>query len=55
MKHHALWLGSVVLAVLVGFCAANFANSQTGDKPKRFPQLTMDHSMTSSGLSAKRS
>jgi 4-carboxymuconolactone decarboxylase len=42
MEPHALWIGSVVLAVVVGFCAANFANSQTGEKAKRFPQLTMD-------------
>jgi 4-carboxymuconolactone decarboxylase len=42
MKYNTLWIGSVVIAVVVGFCAANYANSQTGGKAKRFPQLTMD-------------
>jgi hypothetical protein len=27
MRHHALWIGSVVLAVVDGFCPADFANS----------------------------
>jgi len=42
MNRYLLRIGSVVLAAVVGFGAANFVNSQTGDKPKRFPQLTMD-------------
>jgi 4-carboxymuconolactone decarboxylase len=42
MNRNALWIGSVVLAAAIGFSVANFANSQTGEKPKRFPQLTMD-------------
>jgi len=42
MNRNVLWIGSVVLAATIGFGVANFANSQTGEKPKRFPQLTMD-------------
>ena len=42
MNRYLLRIGSVVLAAVVGFGAANFVNSQTGDKPKRFPQLTME-------------
>ena len=42
MNRYVLWIGSVVLAAALGFGAANFANCQTGDKTKRFPQLTMD-------------
>ena len=42
MNRNALWIGSVVLAAAIGFGVANVANSQTGEKPKRFPQLTMD-------------
>jgi len=42
MNRYVLWIGSVVLAAALGFSAANFANCQTGDKTKRFPQLTMD-------------
>jgi 4-carboxymuconolactone decarboxylase len=42
MKRNALWIGSVVLAAAIVFGAANFVNSQMGEKPKRFPQLTMD-------------
>lgn len=42
MNRNVLWIGSVVLAAVLSFGAANFANSQTGDRPKRFPQLTID-------------
>jgi 4-carboxymuconolactone decarboxylase len=42
MKRNALWIGSVVLAAAIAFGVANFANSQTDEKLKRFPQLTMD-------------
>jgi hypothetical protein len=41
MNHYLLWIGSAVLATTLIFGMANSANSETSNKPKLFPQLTM--------------
>jgi 4-carboxymuconolactone decarboxylase len=42
MNHYLLWIGSAVLATTLILGMTNSANSETSNKPKRFPQLTMD-------------
>jgi 4-carboxymuconolactone decarboxylase len=42
MNRYLLRIGCLALAAMLGFGAASFVNSQTGDKAKRFPQLTLD-------------